>query len=159
MIVAITLVLRSKQTKLQLDFPSDWGVTAPLLLWVLIDPLPLTLFSLLLPVLFNLFLCLFLLYPYLCFSLQLVLRANKSKTGGKRVAPLRPPACTGFLFCSTVSSRPGNQAVHHSSPANTFTTFKLATLATDRASTSHVSRCCKLLFLAKAAAVNLCFLK
>lgn len=39
-------------------------------------------------------------------------------------------------------------------PANTFTTFKLATVTANHASVSRVSRCCGLLF-SEAAAVNL----
>lgn len=94
-------------------------------------------------------------------SLRLVLQANESKAGGNSLTPVRPPARSGPYFpapqCLHTLVSPGNTAVHHSSsgsPANTFTTFKLATVTANHASASHVSRCCGLLF-SKAAAVNL----
>lgn len=68
----------------------------------------------------------------------------------------------GLIFCSTMSSHPG-QPGKYSCPSlfpksllTLLLPFKLATVTTNHALVSCVSRCCRLLF-SKAAAVNLSF--
>ena len=165
MIVAITLTLWGKQTELQWDFLCDWGVTPPLLLCLLIDPLPLSLNHSPLP--FTA--CLVSSFPLshlpshsLLFLLRLVLQANESESWGESSGPARPPACCGpyFLFHNVFTPRSTREIqLSITLPqvaANTFTAFKLATVTDTHASVSRVSRCCGLLF-SKAAAVNLSF--
>lgn len=128
----------------------------PLLLWVLIDPLPLsliTLLSLSLPVLFHLFLCLNLLSlsPSTSVFLPcLFSRLMNLKLVGIVWSDETPPTTAtttitsfqpvqGLNFCSTVSSHPGQPreyscpSLFHLIPANTFTTFKLATVTANHA--------------------------
>lgn len=75
---------------------------------------------------------------------------------------MRPPACCGpyFLLHNVFTPRSAREIqLSITLPqvaANTFTTFKLATVTDNHASVSRVSRCCGLLF-SKAAAVNLSF--
>lgn len=138
--------------RITVRFPCDWGVTPQLLLCLLIDPL--LLLSLSLPVLFHLFVCL-----TLSFSLRLILRANESKAVGI-VLPGETSSLSWPYFLLhnvfTLGSAGGTQLsiTLHPVPANSFTTFKLATVTTNHALASRMSRCCRLPF-SKAAAVNL----
>lgn len=92
----------------------------------------------------------------LCFSPGLLLQANESEADGSSLAPARPLACFRVLFCFFSAQQclhsPASRgeficpSLFSHSPANTFTTFKLATVTTNHASRLHVSRCCGLLF-------------
>lgn len=78
--------------------------------WLILSfSLSIILLSLSLPVLFHLFVCVsfFTLSFHSSCSPQLVLQANESKAAGNSLAPARPPACSGLIFCFTMSSHSG----------------------------------------------------
>lgn len=156
MIVAITFTLWGEQTELQWDFLCDWGVTPPLLLCLLIDPLPLSLSQSLCSRFHRLSCSIFSFVSSCSHSLLPPLSSSFTRLMNLKLGGIVWPGETSSLFgpyfllhnVFTPWSAGGIQLsiTLPQVPANTFTTFKLATVTANHALASCVSRCCRLLF-------------